>query len=70
MPNGRIGDEPLSDLTVHGINHFPPDIAAAMLRIEALGERDGRWAIGCTVYDLRPCELEWIANEATIALSN
>jgi hypothetical protein len=56
--NGKKGDNPLSDLTIHGISHFPPDIAEAMLRIEALGERDGRWPLGEN-WPYSPREFDW-----------
>jgi hypothetical protein len=44
--NGALGDNPLSDLTIHGEHPFPPDIEKLMLRIEELGERQGRWPLG------------------------
>jgi hypothetical protein len=46
MPNGKIGDNPLSDLTIHGRHSFPPDIETMLLRIDALGRRPGRWPLG------------------------
>jgi hypothetical protein len=58
--NGKKGDNPLSDLTIHGISHFPPDIAQLMLRIEALGERDGRWPLGEN-WPYSPKEFDWEA---------
>lgn len=47
MPNGRPGDNPLSDLTIHGAHPFPPDIEGMLLRIDALSAgapADGRSA--------------------------
>jgi hypothetical protein len=46
MPNGKIGDNPLSDLTIHGRHSFPPEIETMLLRIDALGRRPGRWPLG------------------------
>ena len=33
MPNGKIGDHPLTDLFVHGIRRFPDDICEMLLKI-------------------------------------
>jgi hypothetical protein len=46
MPNGKHGDNPLSDLTIHGAHPFPPDVEQMLLRIDALGRRPGRWPLG------------------------
>jgi hypothetical protein len=46
MPNGKVGDNPLTDLTVHGKHPFPPDIEELLLRADALGREAGRWALG------------------------
>ncbi len=46
MPNGKIGDNPLSDLTIHGRHPFPPDIEEMLLRINSLGRRPSRWPLG------------------------
>ena len=46
MVNGKHGDNPLTDLTIHGEHPFPPDIEKLLLRIDELGRRDGRWALG------------------------
>lgn len=58
MPNGRMGDNPLSDLTIYGVSHFPPDIADTMLRIAALGAAEGRWPLGEN-WPYGPEEFEW-----------
>ena len=58
MPNGKRADNPLSDLTIYGINHFPPDVAATLLRIDALGRQDGRWALGEN-WPYSPREFDW-----------
>jgi hypothetical protein len=46
LPNGRIGDNPLTDLTIHGAHPFPPDIEDLLLKINDLGRRAGRWPLG------------------------
>ena len=46
MVNGEQGDNPLTDLTIHDEHPFPPDIEDLLLRIDELGRRDGRWALG------------------------
>jgi len=46
VPNGKYGDNPLSDLTIHGAHPFPPDVEEMLLRIDALGRRLGRWPLG------------------------
>jgi hypothetical protein len=46
MPNGKIGDNPLSDLTIHRRHSFPPEIETMLLRIDALGRGPGRWPLG------------------------
>lgn len=58
MPNGTHGDNPLSDLTIHGDHPFPPDIEELLFRIDALGRRPGRWPLGENwPFSLR--EFEW-----------
>lgn len=37
MVNGKHGDNPLTDLTIHGEHPFPPDIEKLLLRIDELG---------------------------------
>ena len=39
MPNGKHGDNPISDFIVHGVRCFPPDIEDLLRRIDALGAR-------------------------------
>ena len=46
MPNGKIGDNPLTDMTIHGKHPFPADIEDMLWRIYALGKRIGRWPLG------------------------
>jgi len=58
MPNGKHGDNPLSDLTIHGQHPFPPDIEALLLRINALGRGERRWPLGEN-WPFSPREFEW-----------
>ena len=44
--NGKIGDNPLTDLVVHGEHPFPPDIEELLLSIEALVREHGWWPLG------------------------
>jgi hypothetical protein len=58
MPNGKPGDNPLTDLIVHGQHPFPPDIEDLLLRIETLGRAAGRWPLGEN-WPFSPREFEW-----------
>ncbi len=58
MPNGKPGDNPLSDLVVHGVHCFPLDIEDMLLRVDALGRRPGRWPLGEN-WPFSPREFEW-----------
>ena len=46
MPNGKPGDNPLTDLIVHGRHPFPPDVEDLLRRIHDLGRAAGRWPLG------------------------
>jgi hypothetical protein len=54
MPNGKIGDHPITDLLVHGEHPFPPDIEELIWKIHAvnpgalnqLGEDPFEWEEG------------------------
>jgi hypothetical protein len=46
MVNGKLGDNPLSDLTSHGVNRFPEDIKELLIQIDELGRGDKRWPLG------------------------
>ena len=46
MPNGKYGDNPLTDMTIHGRHPFPPDIELLLRRIDDLGRKLGRWPLG------------------------
>lgn len=58
MPNGKHGDNPLSDLVVHGQHPFPRDIEEMLLRINALGRRPNRWPLGEN-WPFSPREFDW-----------
>ena len=62
MPNGKIGDNPLSDLIAHGSHPFPSDMEAMLLRIDDLGQRAGRWPLGEN-WPLSPREFDWQRGE-------
>lgn len=62
MANGKPGDNPLSDLTVHDQHPFPRDIEALLLRIHELGRADGRWPLGEN-WPFSPREFEWEQGE-------
>ncbi len=36
MPNGKIGDNPLSDMIIHGKHPFPADIENMLLKLRAI----------------------------------
>ena len=62
MPNGKPGDNPLTDLIVDGHNVFPPDIAEMLRRIDALGRRGDRWPLGEN-WPYSPREFAWARGE-------
>jgi hypothetical protein len=62
LPNGKYHDNPLSDLTIHGAHPFPPDIEEMLLKIDALGRRDGRYPLGEN-WPFSPDEFEWEKGE-------
>jgi hypothetical protein len=62
MPNGKHGDNPLSDLTIHGQHPFPSDIEEMLLRIDTLGRRSGRWPLGEN-WPFSGRELQWARGE-------
>jgi len=62
MPNGKHGDNPLSDLTIHGQHPFPSDIEKMLLRINTLGRRPGRWPLGEN-WPFSPREFQWERGE-------
>ena len=58
MPNGKFGDNPLSDLTIHKAHPFPPDIEEMLLKIHALGRKAGRNPLG-EDWPFSPKEFDW-----------
>ena len=56
--NGKPGDNPLSDLTIHEAHPFPPDVEALLLRVDALGRKPGRWPLGEN-WPYSPREFDW-----------
>ena len=62
MPNGKAHDNPLSDMTVHGMHPFPPDIETLLRRVDELGRRPGRWPLGEN-WPYSPREFRWERGE-------
>jgi hypothetical protein len=58
MPNGKHGDNPLSDLTIHGDHPFPDDIEKLLLRINELGRGPRRWPLGEN-WPFSTSEIDW-----------
>lgn len=57
--NGKHGDNPLSDLTIHGKHRFPAEIEELLLRIDELGRGPKRWPLGEN-WPYSPREIEWV----------
>jgi hypothetical protein len=55
MPNGTIGDHPLTDSLHHGRHPFPPDIERLILAIAAITPE--------ALHDTKMPEAEWFAWE-------
>ena len=62
MPNGKLDDNPLSDLTIHGKHRFPPEIEEMLLRIDTLGRGPKRWPLGEN-WPFSPQEFAWERGE-------
>ncbi|MBI5767705.1 MAG: hypothetical protein HZA93_07905 [Verrucomicrobia bacterium] len=58
MPNGKHGDNPLSDLIVHGMHPFPADVEEMLRKIDALGRRPDRYPLGQN-WPFSPREFDW-----------
>jgi hypothetical protein len=58
MPNGKHGDNPLSDFIVHGRSCFPADIEDLLRRIDQAGAAIGRWPLGEN-WPYSPREWDW-----------
>ena len=58
MANGKHGDNPLSDLTIHGKHPFPEEIEDLLQQIQALGRAEGRWPLGEN-WPFSPREFDW-----------
>ncbi|HLH54358.1 MAG TPA: hypothetical protein VKY92_12160 [Verrucomicrobiae bacterium] len=59
MPNGKPGDNPLTDFIAHGQQPFPPDIAVMLHKIDRLGRKPGRWPLGEN-WPFSPREFDWV----------
>lgn len=62
MPNGKYGDNPLTDLIMHGAHPFPPDIEEALVKIYSLGREAGRRPLGEN-WPFSPKEFDWEKGE-------
>ena len=62
MPNGKPHDNPLSDMTIHGMHPFPADIEKLLLRVDELGRGLGRWPLGEN-WPYSPQEFSWERGE-------
>lgn len=62
MPNGKHGDNPLSDMILHGLHPFPPDMEEVLREIDALGMRVGRWPLGEN-WPYSTAEFDWERGE-------
>ena len=58
MPNGKIGDNPLTDLVIHGAHPFPSAIEEILLKIHEIGKAIGRFPLGEN-WPYSPEEFEW-----------
>jgi hypothetical protein len=58
LANDRLSDNPLSDLVIHNAHLLPHDIEEMLLRIDALGQRLGRWPLGEN-WPFSPREFDW-----------
>jgi hypothetical protein len=62
VPNGKKGDNPLSDMILYGSHPFPSDMEDRLRRIDALGRRAGSWALGAH-WPHSPREFTWEQGE-------
>jgi hypothetical protein len=60
--NGKPGDNPLTDLVVHGAHPFPDDIEKMLVEIDAIGREQGWWPLGEN-WPYSPDEFAWERGE-------
>jgi hypothetical protein len=58
MPNGKSGDNPLTDLLHYGRHPFPPDMEQILLEIDRLGRKIGSFPLGEN-WPFAARELDW-----------
>lgn len=58
MPNGKPHHNPLTDLMVHGMHPFPPEIEMLLHRVDELGRQAGRFPLGEN-WPYSPHEFYW-----------
>jgi hypothetical protein len=57
VPNGKLHDNPLSDMTIHGKHPFPSDIEELLRRVDELSG-PGRYPLGYH-WPFSPREFDW-----------
>lgn len=62
MAKGKVQDNPFTGMLVHGLHPFPADIEEALLRVDELGRKEGRLALGEN-WPFSPDEFEWERGE-------
>lgn len=58
MPNGKPGDNPLSDMILHGAHPFPAETEDLLRKIDTLGSQVGRHPLGEN-WPFSPDEFRW-----------
>lgn len=62
LPNGKLHDNPLTDMMVHGAHPFPRDMEESLRKIDELGRREGRFPLGEN-WPFSPDEFQWERGE-------
>ena len=62
MANGKLNENPLTDMMAHGAHPFPADIEEHLRRIDELGRRAGRFPLGEN-WPFSPDEFQWEKGE-------
>lgn len=62
MAKGKVRDNPLAEMMLHGRHPFPADIEEALRKVDELGRKEGRLALGEN-WPFSPDEFEWERGE-------